>query len=244
MPSQRRETDRFYVPTGAMGTLDGSRIGISWLTRHASEWSGDPLMVIPSEAHLERNHHIEAATRRFPWVTSIAFRSAQSQGWDGGPTLLLYPPETSVLAWFDRSRLVPALGVVQGTLFDTTAWARARQTVDLTNGRVYPFGPSVDPVVHEALLALREQTGGRGLTTKRDVATMERTFRLLQADGQRLTPADIEAWALMNRWSLAAAHRLALGAGRVTAGEGVALAVGSRPSTRDVRHWHDRAAAR
>ena len=213
------QPDRYYVPTDMVGTAEGARIGVSWLVLHASDWTGEPLIVVANDDRARWSERVVSDALRFRYVSDVAFRSAPAQGWRGGPTVLFSPPSVSVLAWFDRSRLVPALCVVQGRRYDTTAWARAHGPVDLTTGLPYPPGPRVDPAVEQALTALRDSMGGSSMSTSRDVAEAVRTLQTLAAEGHPIDPGDLESWALANGWSLVGAHRLAVQASHVLAGD-------------------------
>lgn len=214
-----QQPDRYYVPTDLVGIAEGSRIGVSWLILHASDWAGEPLIVVANDDRARWSERVLSDALRFRCISMVAFRSAQAQGWGGGPTVLFSPPSVTVLAWFDRNRLVPALCVVQGSRYDTTAWARAHGPVDLTTGLPYPPGPRVDPAVEQALSALRESMGRNSMSTSRDVAEAVRTLRTLAAEGYPIDPDDLESWALANDWSLVGAHRLAVQASHVSAGD-------------------------
>lgn len=213
-----QQPERYYVPTDMVGFAEGSRIGVSWLVLHAADWAGEPLIVVANADRARWSERVLSDALGYRCVSVVAFRSAQAQGWRGGPTVLFSPPNVNVLAWFDRSRLVTALCVVQGSRYDTTAWARAYGPVDLTTGLHYPPGPRVAPAVEQALTALNVSMGGSSMRTSRDVAEAIRTLRTLAAEGYPIDPDDLESWALANDWSLVGAHRLAVQAGHLSAG--------------------------
>jgi hypothetical protein len=241
-PTPRAEPARFYVPTDRGGTLEGSRVGVSWLRRHASEWAGEPLVVVPTERHARADAHSRNAIERFRWETGSTYRGARQRGWTGGPVLLLFP-DASVLGWFDRHPGVPAICVVQGARYDTTPWARAHQPEDLTTGRTYRGELDLDPVVERALDSLARSRGWRGLTSASDISLTVRSLRLLHANGHPIPSQDLETWALAHGWRPAMAARLADYATRVGEGSTIPLRSLVGPTQGAIARWRRAAQA-
>lgn len=227
-PSQRHPAaskgapERFYVPTDQGGSIEGSRVGVSWLRRRGPRWPGEPLIVVPTERHARSNTHIRGGVERFRWETASTYRGARGRGWVGGPVLLVFP-DASVLGWFDRHPGVPALCVVQGLHYDTTAWARAHRPEDLTTGRPYAAGLELDPVVERGLEALLRSRHWHGMTTAADISLTVRTLRLLWENGHAIPPGDLETWALSQGWRPVMAARLSEYSTRVSDGSPIPL---------------------
>lgn len=228
--------ERFYVPTDICGTHEGARIASSWLERHGPSWGDDPIIVIPTTSHALRDSYIADLTERYRWITSLAYLSARTAGWPGGVAVLMFP-NARVLTWFDRSPLTDALCVVQGSAYDTTAWAKAFRPEDLTRGGAFDAGPDIDPVVEQALRSLQAAPAWHGLTRASDTAMAVRTLRLLEDHGHRFTAIDLEAWALAQGWKPTVASRLGSYAAKVTEGDHIALDPGVAPDRQTLEGW-------
>jgi hypothetical protein len=234
------EPERFYVPTDTSGILEGSRIATSWLARHGHEWDGEPLVVVPADKYATSNEYIRKATLEHRWETSLAYQGARARGWEGGVVVLFYP-DSRVLGWFDRNQIVPALCVVQGSIYDTNAWAKAYGPEDLTTGFRYPHSPDVDPVVVQGLTFVQRSRHWRQLTNAADISLMVRTLRLLQAHGHRFASQELEAWALSEHWKASAADRLAAYADKVSDGRYIPLRAMTSPPHGAIARWRKRA---
>ena len=240
--ASRAEPARFHVPTDQGGTVEGSRVGVSWLRRRASAEQGEALVVVPTERHAGGNTHIRTAIERFRWETSSTYRGARQRGWSGGSVLLLYP-DPSVLGWFDRHPGVPTLCVVQGAHYDTTPWARAHRAEDLTTGRPYTDALDLDPVVERALGALLRSRHWRGLATAADISLTVRTLRLLHGNEHAIPPQELETWALSRGWRPLKAARLSEYASRISEGETITLHSLVGPAQGALARWRKAAQA-
>ena len=200
----RSAPGRYYVPTDTTGSLEGSRIGTSWLAKREHDGPGRPLIVVPSQHHALLDDYIKAATDTNAWVTSMTLRAAHARGWQGGPVLLLRP-DVRVIEWFDRGRSRTPICVVQGTDYDTTAWARARRAEDLTTGRPFPAGAPIDPRLATALEHVRDSVDWHGLTTRFEIAILRTILEVLEDRGSVTDALDLETWALEVGWKPAVA---------------------------------------
>ncbi len=209
-----REYDRFYVPTGGIGRHEGSRIGTGWLAAHGADYPGSPLMIAPDLATFRSNSWLESATRAFMYESKRTWRHSV---WPGGPALLLFPDDKTLLD-VDAHPRVAALCVVEGRAGEPRAWLSARGPDDLVTGQAMPRGGHLDPVVREAIATVEASGGGSNRTTSDDAVETVRRLNLLRDHGYEIDPVELRAWALRSGWSPAAGRRLGELAEKVLAG--------------------------
>ena len=198
--------ERFYVPTDICGTREGCRIGLAWLDLHGADHAGEPLVVTPSGG-ARSNPYVARALETYRSETASTYRGATRRGWPGGPALLFFPT-ASVLDWFDRSRHVTALGVVQGVRYDPSAWAMAFEVEDLTTGRPFSDGPHLSEPVLQRLDALQRRADWPGMSDSAGITMTMETLSALVSDDRTFEPVELEAWALSEGWRPSDARRL------------------------------------
>jgi len=235
--STQHGPDRVYVPTDTSGTLEGCRIAASWLERRALGWEGEPLVVVPTNAYSNDNDYLIGMTLKHRWETSLAYQGARAHGWLGGPVVLIYP-NIRVLDWFDREPSVPVLCAVQGSVYDTTAWAKAHRPEDLTTGQPFSLEIEIDAVVAVALDAVQRSGSWHSLSSADDVSLLVRTLRLLQAHGHAFEPRELEAWAFSQDWKGPAVERLRAYADKVSEKRQIPLRSTAAPPHGALSRWH------
>lgn len=219
--AQKTDGRPSFIVGRETGRTEEVRVGLAWL--FATETKGERLVVTPIKDQLTSGHLAEvlgdtgpalAAGRSVRGPSGETLRAATSRtfppsGWAGGPVLAAWPDDKSVAA-IDQDFRVEALCVIPWLYEWVQSWAVGRRAIDLLALDEKVRAPRIsDPVVEQAMRSLTISVNlSTGLSHPSDRAAAIETFRALKKARISWEPAEIEAWAIDNGWSVDDARTL------------------------------------